>query len=182
MGEKTSTNKFSRQTSEFKQQRFLWLNQVLVDPELPGSAFKVAYRIGDGFKSSYVQHDGRAWESCKEIARAIGMSEKTVITMVRRLHARDHLLRSMGAPGRGHPNHYWMLLKPASAQVFDEIKPASSPNKTCADAENQETRTKGMPSASPLREIGGCRTRRLRVGLPFGRPPVGGKEGRTSGR
>jgi hypothetical protein len=64
-------SKFLRQSPEFKRQRFLWLDQVLVDPELPASAFKVAYRISDGFND--VQHDGKAWESCKSIADAIGI-------------------------------------------------------------------------------------------------------------
>jgi hypothetical protein len=39
--------KFERQTPEFKKQRFRWLDQVIADPKLPASAFKVAYRIGD---------------------------------------------------------------------------------------------------------------------------------------
>jgi hypothetical protein len=111
------SSKYSRQSPELKRQRFLWLDQVLVDPELPASAFKVAYRIGDGFND--VQQDGRAWEGCKEIARAIGMSEKTVITMVRRLNARGHLRVEWGKQGRGHPNNYWMILRPASTQVSD---------------------------------------------------------------
>ena len=52
------SSKFSRQTLEFKRQRFLWLDQVLVDPELPASAFKVAYRISQGFND--VRYDGKA--------------------------------------------------------------------------------------------------------------------------
>jgi hypothetical protein len=141
-------NNFSRQSPEFKKQRFRWLDQVLVDPELPASAFKVAYRIGDDFND--VQQDGRAWEGCKEIARAIGMSEKTVITMVRRLNARGHLRVEWGKQGRGHPNNYWMILKPASAQVSDEIKPASTPNKTCAHAgEPRESNHEGTPIGVP---------------------------------
>jgi hypothetical protein len=128
------TNKFSRQSPELKRQRFAWLDQVLIDRELPASAFKVAYRIGDGFND--VQHDGKAWESCKEIGNAIAMSEKTVITMVRRLHARGHLRVEWGQQGRGHPNNYWMIIKPASARVSDEIKPASTPRKPAPTQES----------------------------------------------
>jgi hypothetical protein len=128
------TNKFSRQSPELKRQRFAWLDQVLIDRELPASAFKVAYRIGDGFND--VQHDGKAWESCKEIGNAIAMSEKTVITMVRRLHARGHLRVEWGQQGRGHPNNYWMIIKPASAQVSDEIKSASMPRKPAPTQES----------------------------------------------
>jgi len=131
------SSKFSRQTLEFKRQRFLWLDQVLVDPELPASAFKVAYRISQGFND--VRYDGKAWESCKKIGDAIGMSEKTVITMVRRLHASGHLRVEWGRQGRGHPHNYWMILKPASAQVFDEIKPASTPRKPAPTQENHTT-------------------------------------------
>src|ERR1700687_4423584 len=128
MGKKTkktflSTNS-PRQSPELKRQRFAWLDyQVLPDPELPASAKLVCYRISDGFNDR--DSDGRAWESCENIGAAVGMSEKTVITMVRRLHACGHLRVEWGKQGRGHPNHYWMILKPASAQVFDEIKPAS---------------------------------------------------------
>jgi hypothetical protein len=131
------SGKFRRQSPELTRQRFLWLNhQVLPDPDLPASAFKVAYRIGDGFNDQ--QSDGRAWESCKEIGNAIAMSEKTVITMVRRLHARGHLRVEWGQQGRGHPNNYWMISKPASAQVSDEIKPASTPRKPAPTQENQD--------------------------------------------
>ena len=92
--------KFSRQSPELKRQRFAWLDQILVDPELPASAFKVAYRIGQGFNDR--DRNGEAYESCKTSATAIGMSEKTVIEMVRRLHARGHLRIEWGQQGRGH--------------------------------------------------------------------------------
>jgi hypothetical protein len=119
-----SSTKFKRQSPELMRQRFLWLNQVLIDPELPASAFKVAYRIGDGFND--IQRSGEAFESCKKIAVAIGMSEATVIDMVRRLHARGHLRIEWGQQGRGHQNNYWHILKPQSAEVNDEIKPQSA--------------------------------------------------------
>jgi hypothetical protein len=116
------TNKLPRQSPELKKQRFWWLDhQVLPDPELPASAKLVAYRIGDGFNDR--DSDGRAWESCKEIANAIAMSEATVIMMVRRLDARGHLRVEWGQQGRGRPNNYWLILKPQPAKVFDEIKP-----------------------------------------------------------
>jgi hypothetical protein len=110
----------SRQTSEFKRQRFLWLDQVLIDPELPASAFKVAYRISDGFNDQ--QSDGRAWESCESIAAATGMSKTHVIRMVKCLHASGHLRVEWGQQGRGHPNQYWLILKGASTHLSDEIK------------------------------------------------------------
>jgi hypothetical protein len=173
-------NNFSRQSPEFKKQRFRWLDQVLVDPELPASAFKVAYRIGDDFND--VQQDGRAWEGCKEIARAIGMSEKTVITMVRRLNARGHLRVEWGKQGRGHPNNYWMILKPASTQVSDQIKPASTPNKTCAHAgEPRESNHEGTPIGVPSwRESGYCRP--ACGGGPFGAPSSAARKERRRRR
>ncbi len=133
----TST-KFRRQSPELMRQRFLWLNQVLIDPELPASAFKVAYRISDGFND--IQRDGEAFESGKKIGIAIGMSEGTVIAMVRRLHDRGHLRVEWGQQGRGHPNKYWLVLKPQSAEVSDdEIKPQAATRKPQPAEENQDS-------------------------------------------
>ena len=144
-----SPSKFRRQSPELMRQRFLWLDQVLIDPELPASAFKIAYRIGDGFND--VQHDGRAWESSKKIGIAIGMSEPTVIAMVRRLHARGHLRIDPGQQGRGHSNSYWLILKPQPADVSDEIKPQPAERKPQPADMNQDT-NEGSPYGAAERE------------------------------
>jgi hypothetical protein len=108
-------------SKQFDRLRFVWLDQVLADSELPPSAFKVAYRLGQDFNERF---DGEAWESCKKIGRAIGLSEATIIIMVRRLHERGHLRVEWGRPGRGHPNRYQMILtKPQSREVSETVKP-----------------------------------------------------------
>lgn len=163
---KPPSTKFRRQSPELMRQRFLWLDQVLIDPELPASAFKVAYRIGQGFNDR--DFDGKAYEACVKIATAIGMSEKTVITMARRLHARGHLRVEWGRQGSGHPNNYWLILKPASAQVSDEeIKPASTPRKPAsgkikpASTPIKPAPTQESHSTSQRKSHGGSHTARV---------------------
>jgi hypothetical protein len=48
-----------------------------------------------------------------------------VLRSVRRLEVNGHLRIVWGQPGRGHPNQYWMVVKPAPMQVLEPGKPAS---------------------------------------------------------
>jgi hypothetical protein len=104
----------------FDRRRFVWLDQVIQDTELPASAFKVAYRLGQMFNE---EHEGESWESCFTISKATALSEATVIMMVRRLHERGHLDVTWGKQGRGHPNRYRMVLKPENPKVLEPNKP-----------------------------------------------------------
>lgn len=122
----------SRQSPELKRKRFAWLDQVLIDPKLPGTAFKVAYCVSDGFNDR--DYDGKSFKSYKIIGDEIGRSEATAITMVRRLEARGHLKVEWGQQGSGHVSQYWMILKPQSAKVLEAGKPQSA--KVSAAQEN----------------------------------------------
>jgi hypothetical protein len=116
-------------TSKFTAMQFTWLHQINEDIELPASDLKVALQLTRHFNE---KEGGRAFpgyetlaEGCEPYTKDIGVSEHTVIRSVRRLQERGHLRVEWGKPGRGHPNQYWMIIKPASVQVSDAVKPAS---------------------------------------------------------
>jgi hypothetical protein len=116
-------------TSKFTAMQFTWLHQINEDIELPASDLKVALQLTRHFNE---KEGGRAFpgyetlaEGCEPYTKDIGVSEHTVIRSVRRLQERGHLWVEWGKPGRGHPNQYWMIIKPASVQVSDAVKPAS---------------------------------------------------------
>ena len=136
-------------SKEFKRRRFEWLDQVIGKAEYPASAFKVAYRIAQKCNE---EREGAAWESCKTIGEAIGLSESTVITLVRRLQKGGDLNVEWGRQGRGHSNRYWMLLKPQSTKVF---KP--QPAKVLEPKENLGSRRENLENAPgkpwPAKEI-----------------------------
>jgi hypothetical protein len=79
----TGTPKPPSSTSarEFTRDLFAWLDQVAIDPDLPASAFKVAYVIGEHVN----RQSGEAWPSSRTIARACGLSQPTVIELVPKL-------------------------------------------------------------------------------------------------
>ena len=114
--------KSTRQSVELRRERFWWLNnQILPNTKLPHSAFKVAYRISEGFNDQH--SDGRCWESCKSIGDACGLSEQSVVRLVHLLHAEGDLRVEWGQQGSGHSNQYWMIVKPPPVEVSDEVKP-----------------------------------------------------------
>jgi hypothetical protein len=103
---------------------FAWLNQVASDHDLPSSAFKVAYIIGN-----YVnRQSGDAWPSSARIARDCALSQPTVVAMTARLKAAGHLAVEPGSAGRGHLNRYRMILKhqPTDALVPLKHRPADA--------------------------------------------------------
>src|SRR5258705_4334384 len=87
---------------------FVWLDQIRGDPELPPSAFKVAYEIGQHFNA---RHGGAAWPSSLTIATNIGVGKATVIRVVQQLRERGHLKIDPGKAGRGHSNQYFMVVR-----------------------------------------------------------------------
>jgi hypothetical protein len=97
---------------------FLWLDQVVLDRDLPPSAFKVAYAIGQHVN----RQSGEAFPSSDRIAARISMSQATVIAMVRQLQIKGHLAVDPGRAGRGHSNHYRMILKPQYPEVLEAPK------------------------------------------------------------
>ena len=132
-------------SKEFSKKTFKWLYQLNADFELWAVCTKVGVQLTAHFNEE--DQDGRAFPSCKYIADVIGVSEKTVIRAVRRMQAREHLRVIWGVPGRGHPNQYWMIIKPAPTQVLGAKKPA--PTQVLAD---QKTCT-GVQENLHLRKI-----------------------------
>jgi hypothetical protein len=98
---------------------FVFLNQVKADPELTPSAFLVAFEITQRLWGA----DHEAWPGCRTMAKAIGMSEATVIAMVRRLEGRGHLAIESGHAGRGHSHRYRIIIKPQPAEHLEAMKP-----------------------------------------------------------
>ncbi|MGY3605141.1 MULTISPECIES: hypothetical protein [unclassified Bradyrhizobium] len=100
---------------------FDWLNQVKRDRDLPASAFKVAFELGQWINGETFERDGSlvAWPSLETVGAAV-MSERTARDMVKRLQQRGHLDIKIGR-GPGHPSRYTLKLtnrQPAAA--FDE--------------------------------------------------------------
>jgi hypothetical protein len=105
----------------FTAKTFTFLHQVNTDSELPASDMKVAMAFTWYFNED---EGGQARVGCGTIGKRIGLSETTVVRSLHRLEARGHIRVVWGKQGRGHPNHVWMLLKPAPAQVSEGEKPA----------------------------------------------------------
>jgi hypothetical protein len=110
-------------STAFTAKTFTFLHQVNHNPRLTKTDAAVCLELTVYFTES--DQDGRAWPGCKTIADAIGVSEATVIRSVRRVAAEGHLRVVWGSQGRGHPNQYWMVLKPAPVKVSEAGKPAS---------------------------------------------------------
>jgi hypothetical protein len=116
-------------TKAFVAKTFRWLHQVNRGRYL-AIDLKVALQLTVHFNEK--DQDGRAFPSCKTIADAVGVSEHTVMRSVDRMHAGGDLYVIWGKPGRGYPNQYWMVIKPAPTQVSEAGKPAPRPRqKTC---------------------------------------------------
>jgi hypothetical protein len=134
-----STN--PRKRDEYNKDRFDWLDQVATDPELPASAFKVAYVIATslwrnkGTVTLVTPQNGadddvrEAWIGTRDIADKIAMSRFTVMNMVDRLKDRRHLEFDPGKQGRGHSNHYRLVAKGAPANLLEgkKAKPKGAP-------------------------------------------------------
>jgi hypothetical protein len=112
----------------FTRDMFTWLNQVNADPELPGSAVKVALAIAQHIN----RQTGEAWPSHPMIASEISMSPDTVKDMVGRLRQAGHLAVEVGR-GLGHSSRYRLILKkgepspPLNREASPPLKGEPSP-------------------------------------------------------
>jgi hypothetical protein len=123
----------------FTRDLFAWLNQVKADADLPASAFKVAFELGQHANRKRFGETGHltAWPSLETIAAGIGMSPRTARGMARRLAEAGHVEVKTGH-GPGHPSTYTLCKnrQPAAAlnrqgtAAFDEAKPAGCDTKT----------------------------------------------------
>jgi Helix-turn-helix domain len=151
---------------------FDWLNQVKADREVTPSAFLVAFEIGQGFNAEY---GGAAWPSSLTIAKAVGLSEPSIIRIVRQLAQRGHLKIDPGKQGAGHSNRYFMVLKTSTSEGFRTAQKTSIRVKKTSTGgyDLSKNHLQGDAKASPQgeRENG---SRALTV-IPVSAPaPVGG--------
>jgi hypothetical protein len=134
----------------FTAATFAFLHQVNEDNALVPSDLKTALALTKHFNE---KDGGRAYPSCATLAAEAGVSEKTVISAVRRMEQHGHLRVAWGKQGRGHPNQYWMNVKPALTQVLESGKPASrAPQKPASIGEREEDRCRDLspvPAAAP---------------------------------
>lgn len=92
----------------------VWLHQVALDRELPHTAFKVAYIIGEHVN----RESGEAWPSTERIAQGCALKQSTVVGLVRKLEAAGHLAIDPGQAGRGHSHHYRTIIKHRGADIL----------------------------------------------------------------
>jgi hypothetical protein len=107
-------------STKFTALTFDWLHQVNRDDALKPIDIRVCLQLTKHFNE---EEGGCAWPSYKKIGEPIGVPEPTVIRSVKRVHEHGHLRIEWGKPGRGHPNQYWMILKPSPVEVLDGGKP-----------------------------------------------------------
>lgn len=155
---------------------FDWLNQLKAEPEVSPVDFKVAYEIGQHFNG------GTAWPGLQTIASNIAIGKATVDRSVRRLCERGYLGIKPGSRGRGHSNHYYMVLpkgpvpkahkRSTAVDLFEQNKRSAGDNKRSAAAGlNYLEPSKGTLSAFPIGE----RERSRALAVPASAPaPVGG--------
>jgi Helix-turn-helix domain len=115
-------------SKEFTALTFAWLHQVNQDAGLLPIDTKVCLQLTKHFNEK--DEGGRAWPSYKTIGEAVGVSEQTVIRSVHRVHSRGHLRVVWGKAGRGHPNQYWMIVKPPPVEVSEDEKTSIRDEKT----------------------------------------------------
>ena len=131
------TSKATKRAAE----TFAWLR--LLNGDRDPMALAVGVILLDHFNP---KEGGQARPGCASMAAKLGVAESTVIRAIRRMVERGRLNVIWGSPGRGHPNRYWMVVKPAPAQVSEprkpaRRKPAPEENKTCASAGEPLKRT-----------------------------------------
>ena len=140
-------------TKQFTAQTFAWLRWLKGDRD--PMALAVGVQLTEHFNE---KEGGCAWAGCGYMANELGVAESTVIRAVHRMHARGRLRVEWGKQGRGHPNRYWMIVKPAPSQVSDTGKPAPesagkpapAPRKPAPAQENHLKNHRGCLKASPM--------------------------------
>jgi hypothetical protein len=136
--ERWSAMSDQRKRDDYTKDRFDWFDQVVADPKLPASAFKVAYAIATSLwrtkgtvtlvtpELTPADQIREAWIGTRVLADKIAMSRFTVMKMVERLHERGHIEVDYGAPGRGQSNHYRLVKKGAPTHLSETNKGAHS--------------------------------------------------------
>jgi hypothetical protein len=150
----------------FTKDRFEWLDQVAADPELPASAFKVAYAIATSLwrnkgtvtlvspQAGAADDVREAWIGTRKIADKIAMSRFTVMTMADRLKERGHLEVDPGKRGRGHSSHYRLVRKGAPANLL-ENKKAKLKGAHTSLSDGAQAKPKAKPKGAPANLLDG---------------------------
>jgi Helix-turn-helix domain len=104
-------------TDTFTRDKFAWLDQVLADENLPATAFRLAYVIGQHLN----RQSGKAWPSQKRLGEATGLTARTVRSLTEQLQKAGHLEVELHR-GRNHTNVYRLPKnrKPASGSHDDD--------------------------------------------------------------
>ena len=146
----------------FTRETFVWLHQVsrgAIASKGRGAmaALPVALQLTTHFNE---EEGGRAWPSYKTIGAAIGLPEQTVFDAVRWLHKNGDLRVEWGKRGRGHPNHYRMIVKPSAGWVLEgnKTQPSASENPAPAGRtflKNHQTRKSVSGGERPAAAGGG---------------------------
>jgi hypothetical protein len=105
----------SRSRAEFTRLVFAWLDQIEADPDLPASAFKIAYRLAQHFDKDTLE----CFPGIRFIADKTKLGIATVVDMTARLEANGHLAIIPGHSGRGNSHHYRMIRRGQQADLFD---------------------------------------------------------------
>lgn len=98
------------------REKFVWLDQARVDPELTPLAFMLAYALANLVN----EVEGFAWPSVARLAAECRVAERGVQKVIARLVERGHLSVEFGN-GRGETNRYrWIVRNEDSVQGIEE--------------------------------------------------------------
>jgi hypothetical protein len=108
---------------EFNRARFAWLDQVFADPELPGLALRIVYRLAGRY---WNKDTGDAWPAQDTLAEDLGVTVKGVHLALKKLVAREHLTiaRQRVKEGRSR-SRYRPVIRTGK---MDSYRNDSSPN------------------------------------------------------
>src|SRR6516162_6935935 len=96
--------------------RFIWLDQVLADRDIPDSAFRLAYAI-----TSFINRGARyAWPSHATLAKQIGFDDRSIRRCVAILQQAGHLDVESGG-GRHKTNRYRPILLPSESRTQESV-------------------------------------------------------------
>lgn len=131
---------------EIRRER--WLRQLMADPKIEFSHFRVATVIGWHMNRS---RGGVAWPGIKTIAKIACIDRRTVMRAIKWLEARDHLGVTRTRKGkRNLANRYLPSLKQRSCIANDA--PAMPPGRGIARPPSRGTAMSPEPYTEPLTE------------------------------
>jgi len=125
--------------SSFVRDKFTWLRQVRVDPDLTPLAFMLAYVLAEFVNEG----KGCAWPGIARLAAECRVTERGIKKVIRRLVERGHLHVEV-AVGRGRTNRYRWIIKRADSRGIAGGSRSGEERETCLNSEFD----KPLPSIS----------------------------------